>query len=172
MTVLPAASAGWMVFSRWSRRAAVNSSISVSGDQRSGSPVSKSARISSAPGLPPGSRVSTTSAPCARSVFGEAARLGGFARPVDAFKGDETGPAHGSLARHRRVVGRTCRHRTSAAVRSRVVKPPLGHIRFGHQRHAFFGQAFKRMTSSPSCCPGDRGLDRAVIDDFCASIIA
>ena len=66
-TGLARASAGRMVFSRWSRRAAVNSRISVSADQRSGSPSSTRRRISSAPGLPPGSRVRTTSCPTARS---------------------------------------------------------------------------------------------------------
>ena len=66
MTVEPRASAGRIVFSRWSRRAAVNSRISVSADHRSGFPSTRRLRISSAPGDPPGSRVKTTSWPSDR----------------------------------------------------------------------------------------------------------
>src|SRR5688500_9310735 len=57
-----------MVRATWSARAAANSSASASAVQRSASPSSNRARIASAPGLPPGSRVSTTSRPRARNA--------------------------------------------------------------------------------------------------------
>src|SRR5690606_15257434 len=66
-TQRPASSAGRIVRSRWSDRAAYISRVSVRADQRSASPETAILRISSAPGEPPGSRVWTTSSPAARS---------------------------------------------------------------------------------------------------------
>src|SRR5688572_7079729 len=61
-----------MVRVTWSARAAANRSASDSAVQRSTSPWSSSSRIASAPGLPPGSRVSTTARPRARSASARA----------------------------------------------------------------------------------------------------
>ena len=85
----PSARAGSMVRSRWSRRAAVNSNISVSADQRSGSPSRTRLRISSAPGDPPGSRVRTTLRPMAAQMFGKHSCLRGLSRSVNAFEGQK-----------------------------------------------------------------------------------
>ena len=82
-------SAGRMVFSTWSARAAANSSASDSGAQRTSSPVSSSSRIASAPSLPPGSRVTTHSMPRSRQRGLERLQLGRLADPFPAFEGDE-----------------------------------------------------------------------------------
>src|SRR6185436_12730185 len=57
-----------MVRSRWSARAALISSASVSGVQRAVSPETSRPRIASAPGEPPGSRVVTATCPRARKA--------------------------------------------------------------------------------------------------------
>ena len=79
--VAPRARAGAITVSMWSRRAAYISSVSVIGDQRSASPVTSSARIASAPGEPPGSRVTSTSRPVLVQTLGEAAEPGSTCRP-------------------------------------------------------------------------------------------
>jgi hypothetical protein len=89
ITTSPRASAGRMVFSRWSRRAAVKSRISVSGDQRSGSPSSTRRRISSAPGAAAGFAGQGDACGPGAQGFGQKPGLRGFAGTVDAFEADE-----------------------------------------------------------------------------------
>ena len=45
-------------------------------------------------GGPPGSTVSSTVRPMAAQPAGQAVHLGGLARPVHAFEGDEQAPFH------------------------------------------------------------------------------
>ena len=61
----PARSAGGIVSSRWSMRAAVNSSACPSAPKSAAKPERMASRRASAPGEPPGSRVRTTSSPAA-----------------------------------------------------------------------------------------------------------
>ena len=68
MTQSPRVSAGSIVCSKWSRRAAAWSMASASGSQRSTGPDTRRWRISSAPGEPPGSRVARVSMPRASSA--------------------------------------------------------------------------------------------------------
>ncbi len=86
---LPAASAGRMVSIEWLRRAATISSASVSASQRATSPASRRSRISSAPGEPPGSRVTTALMPALPQRLGQKPRLGRFAGALAALEGDE-----------------------------------------------------------------------------------
>ena len=84
-----ACSAGHTVERRCSRRAAKCSSASVVPSQRSTGPSTRSLRIISAPGEPPGSRVATTRWPRAFEPALEPRDLGRLARPFAAFQGDE-----------------------------------------------------------------------------------
>ena len=61
-----------MALSTWSARAAANSNASARAPQRSSVAVSSSSRIFSAPSLPPGSRVTTTSMPRSRRAAASA----------------------------------------------------------------------------------------------------
>ena len=86
----PRSSAGRMVFSTWSARAAANSSASASIDQRPSSPSSSSLRIAfgafAAAGLAGGHAVEA-----ARSQrLAQRAELGRLADPLPAFEADES----------------------------------------------------------------------------------
>ena len=78
-------SAGRMVFSTWSARAAANSKRFGSGDQRDHRLTSRSARIASAPSLPPGSRVTTQSMPRSSTQPG-APSAGSTCRPLPRLR--------------------------------------------------------------------------------------
>ena len=73
----------------WSSRAAANSIASASGPKGLAAPDSSTWRMISAPGEPPGSRVSFTPMPSEFELERQHGGLGRFAGPLPALKGDQ-----------------------------------------------------------------------------------
>ncbi len=94
MTTAPRATAGRISAAACSARAAAKSRASV----RAAIPwlpaPSRTSRIASPIGVPPGSRVTTTSMPAGPQGVGQQAALGGLARPITALE-DHERPGHG-----------------------------------------------------------------------------
>ena len=133
----------------------------------------------SAPGEPPGSRVSTTSMPSALQPLGQQPGVGRLAGALAAFEGDETSAHQPTLRGLRRRAGRAAYSR-SAPARNRAITIsvtasnarcehacPCAHALGGLQRH-WSGPGCRRArpSASPIGWPLlDRRRHRTGVDD-------
>ena len=101
-------------------------------------------------------------------MFCKAAGLRGFARAVNALKGNKAGLAHASSGTSSAVAGPYFCQSTKCGSAQTRGKATACNIGFGNQGNALFGQVIQsnhQFAQLLTRC--DRCLDRAVIDDFC-----
>ncbi len=151
-TKRPASSAGRMRSSIWSARAAAKNRASASAPKCSAAPERRICRIASAPGEPPGSRVSSTSQPHARKW--DASNLAWVDFPVPS-------PPSSVMNRPANLfMISECRGRSLGTGAQKCSSAPKSIIPLGNKRAAFQWQ------SSPNSCYAKRLSARPETDRY------